>query len=625
MKKLGVISLVFVALISGILFLAPYLVNVDSYRGDIATALNRSINGKIEIGKLSLSLWGHVRVNAAELHINDLEGNPVVSVKDAFFDLPLMSIIKRAPVMQIRLQGAEVRAVKTKSGKMNLLEVFGVSGPPTKSPTAIPQKSGIFSKLVAAAGLNLEVNHARLTYKDLATQGESQFSDLNLAVKDLSLLRPVSGELWGNLDTKTASGWIIQGPARANFLMNTELTASHGPRFKLAVKLNLNELSFLAPGLFAKKPGILANAECVVIGSDTAFRLEQLKAKLVNATLSGTGRFARSDSRIAFNVESQEFDLKPWIEILQKPPGYDLSGVARVKGSAQGVSENLSLAGSAEGKVFGGDFRGTFGGTFQGTAPYRFSMTLNGIDFKNLSETIEGRADVDLNATGSGFSVDEALAHLQGAGKFKISNAVFTTLNIPQVSGEALGKGLAPILQQFPQLREKVGASSRLGAELGSKSHARYKEISSQFTINAGHLKAPDFVAQSDAGQGIDLRGSVDITLANQQVAGRMELIDTHDLARLKNVGINVAGISVEHLLTEGEKPVTLPIQIGCTLKKPCYSYDEVTKKLAEVAIANIRVKAQKGLERKVQDKLTAKLPPALGSDLEKRLKGLFP
>src|SRR6478752_5314026 len=74
----------------GLLVLAaiivPLVVDVDKYRPLILSKANERINGKLELGKLGLSLWGRVHITIDGLKLTDTSGVKVVEVKDASFN-----------------------------------------------------------------------------------------------------------------------------------------------------------------------------------------------------------------------------------------------------------------------------------------------------------------------------------------------------------------------------------------------------------------------------------------------------------------------------------------------------------------------------------------------------------
>src|SRR3954463_10405308 len=105
----GLFALLVVAIIA-----IPFFVDVDKYRPQIVSKANEYLNGKLEIGKLSLSLWGQVKVRIDGLSLKDNSGQEVFGVKDAFFHIPFTSILGGAPDIILVAEKPTVLAIKDK-------------------------------------------------------------------------------------------------------------------------------------------------------------------------------------------------------------------------------------------------------------------------------------------------------------------------------------------------------------------------------------------------------------------------------------------------------------------------------------------------------------------------------
>jgi hypothetical protein len=68
------------------------VVDVDKYRPQIVSKANEQLNGKLELGQLKLSLWGRVKIDINGLKLSDAAGKNIISVQDASFNLPFLSL-----------------------------------------------------------------------------------------------------------------------------------------------------------------------------------------------------------------------------------------------------------------------------------------------------------------------------------------------------------------------------------------------------------------------------------------------------------------------------------------------------------------------------------------------------
>src|SRR3989338_5965406 len=98
MKKLLIILGVIGGLLLAVIIITPFVVNVDDYRPKIVGIANEQINGKLELGKLTLSLWGQIKVKVDGFSLKVAKGHPIVSAKDVYFHIPFTSVLAGSPL-----------------------------------------------------------------------------------------------------------------------------------------------------------------------------------------------------------------------------------------------------------------------------------------------------------------------------------------------------------------------------------------------------------------------------------------------------------------------------------------------------------------------------------------------
>ena len=193
----------------------PLVVDVDKYRPQIVQAANEHLNGKLELGKLSLSLWGQVRVEIAGLNLSDASGKSVLGVKDAYFHLPLFPLLTGSPSLVLVMKSPSVTVIKDKAGKINLMALVKPSAPaqpgtPSAAPGAAQPSAPPGATAVALPGiatrarLGLEMQNASVAYADETTGLQSQINDFNVDARErLALARrqpctsgPISIRRW---------------------------------------------------------------------------------------------------------------------------------------------------------------------------------------------------------------------------------------------------------------------------------------------------------------------------------------------------------------------------------------------------------------------------------------------
>lgn len=131
MKKLlwifgGFLVVLLVAIIA-----IPFFVSVDQYRPQIQAEANKRLNGKLELGKLSLSLWGKIKVHADSIRVT-VNGfpQPLLDTKQFHMEVPIWSLISGSPQVVAVLDDPKIDVVKELDGRTNVLELMKPTVPP---------------------------------------------------------------------------------------------------------------------------------------------------------------------------------------------------------------------------------------------------------------------------------------------------------------------------------------------------------------------------------------------------------------------------------------------------------------------------------------------------------------
>lgn len=380
MKKIGILLGTLLILFVAAALIVPLVVDVDKYRPQILTAANQQLNGKLELGKLSLSLWGQIKVEVAGLKLTDSHGQEVVGVKNAFFHLPFLPLLTGSPVVTFKMDQPLVKVVKYKSGKMNVMGLVNEAprqsqsqaqaqsqktAPPAQTPQTAPAKGGESSQSLPAiatrARLGVELRSALITYVDELSGLNSQVRDLNLILRDISLSHPTELEIWADLDTQLGQvekTFILKGPARLTGKAQPQLKDGKVDHVSLTAKLDMDGVEMKAPGLFEKKKGIATNVELAVTASESEAKIEKFVARFFNAEVNALGTVthltssappsgsssAASSPVVHLTVKSNSIEFKPWVELVPLLKEYELGGAALFEAEANGPSQKLGYS-----------------------------------------------------------------------------------------------------------------------------------------------------------------------------------------------------------------------------------------------------------------------------------------
>lgn len=788
MKKTLIVLSSLIGLAVAFVLALPFVVDVDRYRPQIVKIANENINGSFEMGKLSLSLWGQIRIQIEGISLSDSRGRKILNVAEAYFHLPFSSLVAGEPVLTLRLQQPAVSVVKDTSGKLNITQLMKEEAPAVPPPTTDSGASMVLPALVAKSRLGIDLHDANLNYRDEAQQLDTRVDRLNVSLKDLSLTRPIELEASADLDTTLGQTIAVKGPAKASAQATTRFAFGNLEELLLKFNCDLSAVSVSMPGLFEKKAGQTATLEGVLRNSSSLLKLEKFESKFVNLVVNTSGEIRRAPndtSTLALEVKSNSFDLKPWSEMIPPLKAYELGGKAAFQAKVEGPTDKMAYRGTfqiqqmtakspmlkAEPKIDvqvqlltdqiesfvatmkapGNDLRiqgsltsflspsvkvavssnemdldqllvqaasapaapqektptapgapkiagseigpesnydamldplrknpiaaaavvnivadlkkvkshgvsmsdvslrgglvklkasvdsfgmKLWGGTvsasgaaelFPAAPTYRFESKVTSLDLKQAVEsqyaffknTLLGKADFQISGTGASFNPPAAKTALNAKGSMKITQAAFASFDITKMATEAVSKVIASVGEKVPPLKGK-------SLPPPSSRESKYRLIASDFVIRDGRFSAPNFSAQAEANQGIDLKGSTQVGLADLSLKAEWELVDTYNVLRAKDLPVEMGGVKVPAILVEPGQPFKLPVSVGCTVSAPCTAYERAPEYLLKVATGNLSRTGGRVAEDRAKAEIQKRLSPKANEAVKELGKKLF-
>jgi AsmA protein len=186
MKALKIIGIV-VAVLLLIAIALPFLINVNTFRPKLESALTQALGREVKVGNLSLSILSG-NVSAEDLSIADdpaFSKNPFIQAKSLKVGVEVMPLIfsKALHVTDITLDKPEIALLRDASGKWNFSSLGNKSSAPSQptaasnEPSSTPDLS--VKKLEVKDG-SLSVNRANSSVKPHV------YSDVNISVTDFS-------------------------------------------------------------------------------------------------------------------------------------------------------------------------------------------------------------------------------------------------------------------------------------------------------------------------------------------------------------------------------------------------------------------------------------------------------
>jgi AsmA protein len=249
MKALKIAGIVIVVLLL-IVIAIPFLINVNSFRPKLESALTEALGREVKVGNLSLSILSGT-VSAEDLSIAD---DPAFS-KDAFIrakslkvGVEVMPLIfsKALHVTDITLDKPEIALLRDASGKWNFssLGSKNAAKPATPSePSSTPDLS--VSKLDVKDG-RLSVNRANSSIKPHV------YDNVDISVRDFSPKSQFPYTISANLP----AGGTVKLDGKAGPINSADVSAS-----PIEAKIDLKGLDLTASGFVEPSTGIAGVAD----------------------------------------------------------------------------------------------------------------------------------------------------------------------------------------------------------------------------------------------------------------------------------------------------------------------------------------------------------------------------
>ena len=135
-------------------------------KGKVETALSDEVNGKVHIGKLSGSVFGHLTLH--DVRIADDRGETVIEAAELQLRYAIWPLVhKRVEVSNVRLEGVRVAAEQNADGSINLVKLLVKK---KKKKKEEPESKGGVGWVVEVAAVELVDSAAMFKRPGLSTQ-----------------------------------------------------------------------------------------------------------------------------------------------------------------------------------------------------------------------------------------------------------------------------------------------------------------------------------------------------------------------------------------------------------------------------------------------------------------------
>jgi AsmA protein len=250
MKALKIIGIV-VAILLVVAIALPFLINVNSFRPKLESALTEALGREVKVGNLSLSILSGT-VSAEDLSISDdpaFSKDPFIRAKSLKVGVEVMPLIfsKALHVTDITLDKPEIALLRDASGKWNFSSLGSKSAAakpvPPSEPSSTPDLS--VSKLDVKDG-RLSVNRANSSIKPHV------YDNVDISVRDFSPKSQFPFTISANLP----AGGTAKLEGKAGPINSTDVSES-----PIEAQINVKGLDLTASGFVEPSTGIAGVAD----------------------------------------------------------------------------------------------------------------------------------------------------------------------------------------------------------------------------------------------------------------------------------------------------------------------------------------------------------------------------
>jgi AsmA protein len=323
LKWVGILFGIFVLVIIAAVIILPRVVDVQKYKPLLESKVTELTGRPLSVaGDVKLSVFPWLGVSFSDVTLGSPKGfaeKEFASIKSLNAKVKLVPLLSRNLWLTAVADKPEILAVKNKDGRVNWS--FGKETPAEKDQKKAPAgKLELPFKSITVGELAVKNGSAR--YIDHASGARHEISDINIALTDVTLDKPIGLTLSALLDNKPISVAGDIGPvgqtigktpiaiditvdALKELKMNLKGQVDNAlaaPTVNLAVTLSefsprqLTEALGMAFPVKTADPGVLAK---VSLKADV-----NASAKAVNVS---NGQMGLDDSRLAFSLKASDF------------------------------------------------------------------------------------------------------------------------------------------------------------------------------------------------------------------------------------------------------------------------------------------------------------------------------
>ena len=273
MRKLLIAVAGIVAVLLGSMFLLPYFIDVNQYRGDIQTELQNRLHRPVQLGNMSLGVFP-LRVQVRDVNIGEdpryRSTSPFAQVSELDVNVKLFPLLRKSlEINSLTLKRPTIELLRNEAGVWNFASLGQAPAPPASAAqpprkTSPPQPDAAPKQASGESGgfllNNLKIADGKVAVTDLQKrQPRAVYDHIDLSLKDYAPNQPFSIDL------------VVHVPGKGNETLS--LSGKGGPVNQAQMlttpfngKLKLDEVSLAGAQKFLNAAA-LAGTDATLSGS----------------------------------------------------------------------------------------------------------------------------------------------------------------------------------------------------------------------------------------------------------------------------------------------------------------------------------------------------------------------
>jgi uncharacterized protein involved in outer membrane biogenesis len=209
--SLGVLAVLLVLLLA-----APFFIDVNDYRPQIAQAVEKATGREISIGEMHASLFPWVGVSLDNVELANRKGFsdvPFVKVKNLEVQVALLPLFSReVEIKQFRLDGPQIFLERNIKGEGNWEDLGRKPADTAAAPQSAPAQEEGSSSLAALSAEALQLVDGKLVWMDAASGKRLELKHIQIDVSHVQLNQPVHATASAQIDGGAIDVDALIGP-----------------------------------------------------------------------------------------------------------------------------------------------------------------------------------------------------------------------------------------------------------------------------------------------------------------------------------------------------------------------------------------------------------------------------